>query len=140
MWSGGDYPYPGRSVGLSEKTMDAARDPNGPAEVSRGRIRTAGQSEGPNISSEARTLGFVFMAAQQLQFKWDQSSSPKGEACRKEDPVCQVKAASERTEPEKNVVMEEVVRRENLIKALKRVCANKGSPGCSPDNRSEYFG
>jgi len=43
--------------------------------------------------------------------------------------VCQVTAASERTEPVKTVVMEEVVRRENLIRALKRVCANKGSPG-----------
>jgi len=40
-----------------------------------------------------------------------------------------VTAASERTEPVKTVVMEEVVRRENLIRALKRVCANKGSPG-----------
>ncbi|RLG35277.1 hypothetical protein DRN98_01515, partial [Methanosarcinales archaeon] len=38
----------------------------------------------------------------------------------------QVRAASERTEPIKGVTMEEVVRRENLKKALKRVCANKG--------------
>ena len=40
-----------------------------------------------------------------------------------------MRAASERTEPIKSVTMEEVVRRENLKKALKRVCANKGSPG-----------
>ena len=69
------------------------------------------------------------MAAQQLQFKWDQPSSSKGEACREEGKACQVVAASERTEPVKTVMMEEVVRRENLTKALKRVCANKGSPG-----------
>ena len=69
------------------------------------------------------------MAAQQLQFKWDQPSSSKGEACGGGGKVCQVAAASERTEPVKTVMMEEVVRRENLIKALKRVCANKGSPG-----------
>ena len=37
-----------------------------------------------------------------------------------------MRAASERTEPIKGVTMEEVVRRENLKKALKRVCANKG--------------
>ena len=42
--------------------------------------------------------------------------------------MCQVTAASERTEPIKSVLMEEVVRRENLKKALKRVCTNKGSP------------
>jgi len=36
-------------------TMDSVRDSEGSAEVSRGRIRTAGQSEGPNMSSEART-------------------------------------------------------------------------------------
>jgi hypothetical protein len=69
------------------------------------------------------------MAAQQLQFKWDRPSCSKGEACGGEESVCQVTSASERTEPVKTVIMEEVVRRENLIKALKRVCANKGSPG-----------
>ena len=40
-----------------------------------------------------------------------------------------MRAASEKTEPIKSVTMEEVVPRENLKKALKRVCANKGSPG-----------
>jgi RNA-directed DNA polymerase len=69
------------------------------------------------------------MATQQLQFKWDRPTCSKGEACGEEGKVCQVAAASERTEPVKTVVMEEVVRRENLIRALKRVCANKGSPG-----------
>ena len=69
------------------------------------------------------------MAAQQLHFEWDRSSSPKGEARGEGEAVCQVRAASERTEPIKSVTMEEVVRRENLKKALKRVCANKGSPG-----------
>jgi len=69
------------------------------------------------------------MAAQQLRFKWDQPSSSKGEACGGGGPVCQVGAASESTEPVKTVMMEEVVRRENLIRALKRVCDNKGSPG-----------
>jgi retron-type reverse transcriptase len=40
-----------------------------------------------------------------------------------------VTAVSKRTEPTKTAVMEEVVRRKNLKKALKRVCVNKGSPG-----------
>ena len=66
------------------------------------------------------------MAAQQLHFEWDRSSSPKGEARGEGEAVCQVRAASERTEPIKGVTMEEVVRTENLKKALKRVCANKG--------------
>jgi RNA-directed DNA polymerase len=69
------------------------------------------------------------MVAQQLQFEWDRPARSKGEACGEEGSVCQVTAASERTEPIKTAVMEEVVRRENLKKALKRVCANKGSPG-----------
>ena len=38
-----------------EGTMDSVRDSDGSAEVSRGRIGTAGQSEGPNVSSVART-------------------------------------------------------------------------------------
>jgi hypothetical protein len=41
--------------GCPERTMDSVRDSDGPAEVSRGRSRTAGQSEGPNISSVVRT-------------------------------------------------------------------------------------
>jgi RNA-directed DNA polymerase len=69
------------------------------------------------------------MAPQQLRFKWDRLSRSKGETRGEEYSVCQVRAASERTEPIKIVSMEEVVRRENLTKALKRVCANKGSPG-----------
>lgn len=69
------------------------------------------------------------MVPQQLQFEWDRPSSSKGETRGEEVPVCQVTEASERTEPAKSAMMEEVVRRENLNKALKRVCANKGSPG-----------
>jgi len=38
-----------------EGTMDSVRSPEGSAEVSRGHIRTAGQSEGPNMSSVVRT-------------------------------------------------------------------------------------
>jgi len=69
------------------------------------------------------------MVTQQLQFGWDRVSSSEGEAQGEERSVCQVATASEKTEPRKGVTMEEVVRRENLQKALKRVCANKGSPG-----------
>jgi RNA-directed DNA polymerase len=68
------------------------------------------------------------MAPQQLHFEWDRSSRPKGETRGEGDKVCQVAAASERTEPIKSILMEEVVRTENLKRALKRVCDNKGSP------------
>ena len=65
------------------------------------------------------------MEAQQLRFEFqrDRTLHSKGEACGEQGSVCQVTAASERTEPIKTAVMEEVVRRENLKKALKRVCA-----------------
>ena len=69
------------------------------------------------------------MVPQQPHFEWDRSSRSKGETRGEGDPVCQVTAASDRTEPIKSVSMEEVVRRENLKKALKRVRANRGSPG-----------
>ena len=41
----------------------------------------------------------------------------------------QVTAASKTAEPAVSVTMEEVVGRQNLQRALKRVCANQGSPG-----------
>jgi len=44
-------------------------------------------------------------------------------------PVRQVMAASDPAEPAVGVTMEEVVGRRNLQRALKRVCANQGSPG-----------
>ena len=69
------------------------------------------------------------MVAQQLQFDWNRPSGPTGEARGEAGPVCQVPAASANAEPIKSVTMEEVVRKENLRRALKRVCANKGSPG-----------
>jgi RNA-directed DNA polymerase len=43
--------------------------------------------------------------------------------------VCQVATASEGAGPIAAGLMEEVVRRENLVKALKRVRQNRGSPG-----------
>jgi RNA-directed DNA polymerase len=71
------------------------------------------------------------MVPQQLRFGFtgDRPLRSNGEAYGEEGSVCQLRAASERAEPLETVVMEEVVRRENLTKALKRVCANKGRPG-----------
>ena len=69
------------------------------------------------------------MAAQQLPLKWGRSANPEGEARKETGAVCQVSTASDNAEPINSVTMEEVVRKENLLKALKRVEANKGSPG-----------
>lgn len=82
------------------------------------------------------------MVAQQLHFEWDRPLGFKGEARGVKEPVCQVSTASQRTEPAGNVVMEEVVQRENLKTALKRVCVNKGSPGIdrmTVDELREYL-
>jgi RNA-directed DNA polymerase len=56
-------------------------------------------------------------------------SSPAGEAQRGEGEVRQATSASERTKPIMTDLMEQVVERENLIWAWRRVRANKGSPG-----------
>jgi group II intron reverse transcriptase/maturase len=54
----------------------------------------------------------------------------RGEASERSGKVHQVTAASEKSNPiTTTTLMEEVVRRENLTVALKRVRANKGSPG-----------
>lgn len=52
-----------------------------------------------------------------------------GEACRDDGKGHQATTASERTKPMVADLMDQVVNRENLIRALKRVRANKGSPG-----------
>ena len=69
------------------------------------------------------------MVAQQTQFEWGPAPVPKGEARGEREPACQVPMASYNAEPVNTVTMEEVVRKENLLKALKRVRGNKGSPG-----------
>ena len=38
-------------------------------------------------------------------------------------------AAKEKTQPEAGMLLEEVLRRENMLSALKRVRSNKGAPG-----------
>lgn len=53
----------------------------------------------------------------------------RGEAQRGDGRVHQATAVSERTEPIMVDLMQEVVNRENVIRAWKRVRANKGSPG-----------
>ena len=69
------------------------------------------------------------MAAQQLKLKWGRSANPEGEARKETETAYQASTASDNAEPINDVTMEEVVQRENLSKALKRVRANKGSPG-----------
>ena len=85
--------------------------------------------KGRTCSQRQRSMGFIGMAAQQLHFDWDRPVKPEGEAQRKAAAVCQMSLASCNAEPVNGVTMEEVVRKENLVMALKRVCANKGRPG-----------
>jgi group II intron reverse transcriptase/maturase len=67
---------------------------------------------------------------QQLSlFREDLPPISAGEAQREEGKVRQVTPASKRTEPIVTGLMEQVVERGNLIRAWKRVRANKGSPG-----------
>ena len=69
-------------------------------------------------------------------------SSPKGEACRDDGKAHQATTASERTKPMMADLMDQVVNRENLIRALKRVRANKGSPsidGMTVDDLTGYL-
>jgi hypothetical protein len=106
-------------------TTAFVRRPEGIAEVSRGRSRTAGRSEGPNVSTVGRPSGFAVMGTQQLQLEWGQPLDPNGPGAR----AGQAPAATEGPDPAETIVMEEVVRRENLEKALKQVVANKGGPG-----------
>ena len=70
------------------------------------------------------------MGAQKYQPKREGQTRPLGgEASARSGRVRQVTAASEKSNPITINLMEEVVRRENLKAALKRVRANKGSPG-----------
>ena len=62
-------------------------------------------------------------------FDEDLLSCPMGEAQRGDGRVHQATAALVRTEPIMVDLMQEVVNRENVIRAWKRVRANKGSPG-----------
>lgn len=82
------------------------------------------------------------MVTQQLQFEFerDRTPSPEGEAGGAEDLVCQVTRASNSTDPIKTVTMEEVVQRNNLKRALKRVRSNKGSPGIDSVTVTEIEG
>jgi RNA-directed DNA polymerase len=70
------------------------------------------------------------VAMQQLSlFDENLLSSPPGEVRRDDGKAHQAAAAAERTKPMVVDLMDRVVNRENLIRALKRVRANKGSPG-----------
>ena len=67
---------------------------------------------------------------QQLSlFKEGHSNCSAGEACGERGRAHQAAVALKRTEPMVSDLMEQVVDRENMIRAWKRVRANKGSPG-----------
>jgi RNA-directed DNA polymerase len=70
------------------------------------------------------------METQKYQPRREGQPHPPGrEAFKGGGEVRQVAVASKKSEPITTQLMEEVVRRENLQRALKRVRANKGSPG-----------
>jgi len=71
------------------------------------------------------------MAAQQLQFEFSggRRLCSAGETRKGRESVRQMTAASEPAEPAVGVTMEEVVGRQNLQRALKRVVTNQGSAG-----------
>jgi RNA-directed DNA polymerase len=70
------------------------------------------------------------MVAQKYQpMREGQTRFLRGEASERYGRVRQVTVASEKSNFITITLMEEVVRRENLTAALKRVRANKGSPG-----------
>ena len=81
------------------------------------------------------------MVMQQLSL-FDESlrSCPPGEAREEAMGVCQAAAASEKTEPTMVDLMDKVVNRENLSRALRRVRANKGSPGVDGMSVDELTG
>lgn len=64
-----------------------------------------------------------------LKFSWNRALNPEGEARKGKAAERQVSAASGADDPLNRVTMEGVVRRENLLIALKAVLANKGSGG-----------
>jgi RNA-directed DNA polymerase len=83
------------------------------------------------------------VAMQQLSL-FDETllSCPPGEARRDDGKAHQAAAASERTKPMVVDLMDQVINRENLIRALKRVRANKGSPGVdgmTVDDLTDYL-
>ena len=96
-----------------KRTTDTVRSPEGAAEVSRGHSRTAGRSEGPNESTRGRPAGFVVVGAQQLH-PWDRLPGSESSGA----TVRQATTATEGPDPAATIVMEKVVRKENLVLLL----------------------
>jgi group II intron reverse transcriptase/maturase len=90
------------------------------------------------------TAGRFVVMVEQLTFSFWKGRTVRfeGEAFGETGSVRQVTTASDGTGPMAPGLMEEVVRRENLVKALKRVRQNKGSPGAdgmSVDELPDYL-
>ena len=92
------------------RTTASVRRPEGAVEVSRGHSRTADRSEGPNESTRGRPAGFVVVETQQLH-PWDRLPGSESSGA----TVRQATAAETGPDPAATIVMEEVVRKENLV-------------------------
>ena len=103
------------------RTTASVRRPEGAVEVSRGHSRTADRSEGPNESRRGRPAGFAVVETQQLSL-WDRLPGSKSPGA----TVRQATAAEEGPDPAAAIVMEEVVRKENLEQALNKLFAERG--------------
>ena len=101
---GGDLPF------YLKEITGSVRGTEGAAEVSRGHKRTADPSKGPNESTRGRPAGFVVVGAQQLH-PWDRLPGSESSGA----TVRQTTAAEVGPDPAAAIVMEEVVRKENLV-------------------------
>ena len=122
--------YPGRSANLRYATgVERRRD--GLAEVSRGHSRFIDRTEGPNVSCGkepelSMTSGDADRGAAMP------GASPAGSGRNPRDDgvgASRVTARSEISDLGVAELMEAVVERENMVAALRRVKANKGSAG-----------
>src|SRR4030066_2044909 len=123
--------YPGRSVRLSERTRAVERRCEGRAEVSRGHSSPANWDEGPNVvrwrgAKASMSAGGPDKKAERAG-AGREASAGSGEGGGTAGQG--LTAAKEHSPPGAMGLMEQVVGRENLREALRRVESNQGAPG-----------
>ena len=122
--------YPGRSACLPLATI-VKRRRDERAEVSRGHSSPAHGDEGPNMEGRRGTeTSMDEEGAHRKAEKPEDSRKVAGGTRKNTARERQASAAAEEhAPPETSKLLEEVLRRENLILALHRVQSNKGAPG-----------
>jgi len=130
-WGEGESAIPGEICSPARGLVSSRDEMRGEQKSAEGIVAMGVRGEGPNVMSGLRTETSMdeIGADRRAGMPKDSRKVAGGTGEKKERERQATTAGTEETQPEGMGLLEEVLRRENMLSAFRRVRSNKGAPG-----------